>query len=351
MLTDIINSKKNDSQGQHSASPRSAASKWTDLSVRFLSAVVLALVQAAVVCGGRNAIFFEILVIQFVAFHEFVRVGRQSALEHQLPLFLRAFPYLVALVASYALSGPYILRTYAPSLARFADYNTALCFGAASLLLVLFVVSLNPVNMAYAYIRLAWTAIGAMIIIVPANLYARVPRASLFWFLMSAVCVIMNDTLAYFCGRMFGRTPLIALSPKKTVEGFIGALLLGAAAAFFAPVLAERVPFLYCNEAQPFDFKMQCELPREFSPAKYNIAGVEFVARPVQIHSIAFSLFSSLVAPFGGFLGSGLKRIYGIKDFGKIIPGHGGIIDRVDCQFVMGIFAYIYIKNFVNKDI
>jgi hypothetical protein len=44
--------------------------------------------------------------------------------------------------------------------------------------------------------------------------------------------------------------------------------------------------------------------------------------------------FASLVAPFGGFFASGFKRAFNIKDFGHSIPGHGGMTDRMDCQYV-----------------
>ena len=46
------------------------------------------------------------------------------------------------------------------------------------------------------------------------------------------------------------------------------------------------------------------------------------------------SIFASLVAPFGGFFASGFKRAFDIKDFGHSIPGHGGMTDRMDCQYV-----------------
>lgn len=68
---------------------------------------------------------------------------------------------------------------------------------------------------------------------------------------------------------------------------------------------------------------------------------------PVQIHAFFFGTFASLIAPFGGFFASGLKRTFKIKDFGHSIPGHGGITDRMDCQFIMGFFAYIYYHTFI----
>ena len=57
--------------------------------------------------------------------------------------------------------------------------------------------------------------------------------------------------------------------------------------------------------------------------------------------------FASLIAPFGGFFASGLKRTFNIKDFGDSIPGHGGMTDRMDCQFIMGFFAFMYYQSFI----
>lgn len=62
---------------------------------------------------------------------------------------------------------------------------------------------------------------------------------------------------------------------------------------------------------------------------------------------MVFATFASLIAPFGGFFASGLKRTFKIKDFGDSIPGHGGITDRIDCQFIMGCFAYMYYHTFI----
>mgnify|MGYP001558889779 FL=1 len=62
---------------------------------------------------------------------------------------------------------------------------------------------------------------------------------------------------------------------------------------------------------------------------------------PFQLHAVVMAIFASLVAPFGGFFASGFKRAFNIKDFGASIPGHGGMTDRMDCQFLMGLFSYV----------
>src|SRR5690606_11350466 len=62
----------------------------------------------------------------------------------------------------------------------------------------------------------------------------------------------------------------------------------------------------------------------------------------MQIHSVIFALFSSIIAPFGGFFASAMKRAYEKKDFDQIFPGHGGATDRFDCQFIIGLFTFVY---------
>jgi len=52
---------------------------------------------------------------------------------------------------------------------------------------------------------------------------------------------------------------------------------------------------------------------------------------PAQFYCAVFGLFASLIGPFAGFLASGIKRAYDVKDFGTIFPGHGGWVDRFDC--------------------
>ncbi|MBY0384364.1 phosphatidate cytidylyltransferase [bacterium] len=71
--------------------------------------------------------------------------------------------------------------------------------------------------------------------------------------------------------------------------------------------------------------------------------------RPITIHNIIFSAFASLIAPFGGFFASGFKRAFKIKDFADSIPGHGGLTDRMDCQFLMGFFVYVYYSAFIKS--
>lgn len=120
--------------------------------------------------------------------------------------------------------------------------------------------------------------------------------------------------MAYVFGVLLGKHKLLPrLSPKKTVEGFVGAGI---------STLAVAVPLLK------------------------SMVGKDGTSGLVG-HGLILALYVSLVSPFGGFLASAVKRAHGAKDFGALIPGHGGVVDRFDCQVVTAPFVYLYLKNFL----
>jgi len=86
------------------------------------------------------------------------------------------------------------------------------------------------------------------------------------------------------------------------------------------------------------------------NPYVHDHFELSFPVLPIQIHAIPLALFASVVAPFGGFLASGIKRAYKIKDFDSTIPGHGGIMDRMDCQFLMALCTWVHYNAFVKMN-
>jgi phosphatidate cytidylyltransferase len=60
--------------------------------------------------------------------------------------------------------------------------------------------------------------------------------------------------------------------------------------------------------------------------------------------SLAVALFCSTVAPLGGFLASAVKRAFNKKDFSNLIAGHGGLVDRLDCQLITAPFVYLLLN-------
>ena len=124
-----------------------------------------------------------------------------------------------------------------------------------------------------------------------------------FLILLPFVIAFLSDTGAYFAGKFFGKHKLApVVSPKKTVEGVIGGVL-GAVAGVvcYCYVLQEYYGFLVNWSCVPL-----------------------------------YSVLGSLGAVFGDLCFSVIKRQTGIKDYGNLIPGHGGILDRFDSMIVVG---------------
>jgi len=189
----------------------------------------------------------------------------------------------------------------------------------------------------------------------------------LIWFWVPASLVIMNDIAAYACGMAFGRHQLIKLSPKKTIEGFVGAFFVTIVFAYIWATFFMRFPYMICPARQlgksafsdticePNSVFIFCEipLPTWLTSNIFVLTGQQlstFPWAPFQIHAIVMAVFASLVAPFGGFFASGFKRAFNIKDFGDSIPGHGGLTDRFDCQFMMGLFSYVWYTSLIREN-
>lgn len=225
---------------------------------------------------------------------------------------------------------------------------------------VFFVASLKAGHLKFQFTNFAWTHMALYLIVVQAHFIMNNVFEGMIWFFLPASLVITNDIFAYVCGITFGRTQLIKLSPKKTVEGFVGAWIMTVIFAVFFANLLMRSKYFICpvNDLGANIFTgLDCKINPVFLPQTYQLPELFFLSEPynsfslttepMQFHAIFIATFASLIAPFGGFFASGLKRTFKIKDFGDSIPGHGGMTDRMDCQFIMGCFAYMYFHTFI----
>lgn len=118
-----------------------------------------------------------------------------------------------------------------------------------------------------------------------------------------------TDTFAYIFGNLFGKNKLCPdLSPNKTIEGSLGGIL--------GSIILTTI----------------------FS--KYFKLGPMW-------KMILLSIIASILAQFGDLTASKIKRITGIKDYGYIMPGHGGILDRFDSILFTAPVVYYYVKYFI----
>ncbi|WP_340024076.1 phosphatidate cytidylyltransferase [Paenibacillus sp. FSL K6-1096] len=126
----------------------------------------------------------------------------------------------------------------------------------------------------------------------------------LFWTLLLLCCIWGSDAGAYFVGRSFGKNKLWpAISPNKTIEGAIGGVLISAV---ISAVFALFVPDLLT-------------IPR----------------------ALLIGVSCAVLGQLGDLVQSAYKRVYGIKDSGSLLPGHGGILDRCDSWIIVFPFVHI----------
>lgn len=126
----------------------------------------------------------------------------------------------------------------------------------------------------------------------------------LIWYI--AIASWGTDTFAYFVGSMMGKHKLTLISPKKSVEGSIGGII-GA-------VILSIIYTVCINQMAGFDIS-------------YLVI-------------LGITVLLSVLSQIGDLAASSIKRYVKIKDFGNIIPGHGGMLDRIDSIIFIAPFAY-----------
>ncbi|MCY6958263.1 phosphatidate cytidylyltransferase [Clostridium brassicae] len=163
----------------------------------------------------------------------------------------------------------------------------------------------------YSFIDVAITIFGFLYIAVLLSFIVQVNKKHfgnyLVWliFISSWLC----DTSAYYVGKYFGKNKLCPrISPKKTIEGSIGGLL--------------------------------------GSTISCGLYGAFIISKGVNIPLYNFYLIGiicGVLGQFGDLVASSIKRHTGVKDFGDVIPGHGGILDRFDSILFASAVVYYYI--------
>ncbi|GJN93591.1 hypothetical protein Rhopal_006648-T1 [Rhodotorula paludigena] len=256
--------------------------------------------------------------------------------------------------------------SFLPTAYSFAQHHRLISFGLYVIGFVSFVATLNRSSLRRQFGLFGWIHMSLLLIVVSSHFIVDNILEGMIWFWVPASLVIINDVAAYVCGMLFGRHMLIKLSPKKTVEGFVGAFFVTMAFAYIWGTVFMRYNYMICpvqdlsmsvftkNECTPNNAFVWRELPVPASVStmlepliRRRLASIPWA--PFQLHSVVMATFASLVAPFGGFFASGFKRAFGIKDFGNSIPGHGGMTDRMDCQFLMGLFTYVYHASLIRE--
>lgn len=373
-------------------SPEAAkAARYKSFRIRTVSTVAMILAFILINYLGHVPLVMLVFTLQFLMVRELFSLARHSSETTKLPGF-RLQQWYFFLVAAFYLYLRFIKNnllvevTSNKKLAHVLGWvlkrHTMLSYLLYVAGFVSFVLSLKRGSYMYQFSQYAWTHMTLLVIFVPSSFFVSSIFSGIIWFLLPTFLIIANDIFAYLAGFFWGKTPLIKLSPKKTWEGFFGGLVGTLIFSFCLATLMSKFQWMVCPRKDLSLGPLHCVPDEIFTPRNYQLADVAlllpsgtedagrvvvlkglamlpeplhallgrltFKFAPFQFHAMALAIFASIIAPFGGFFASGFKRAINKKDFGDTIPGHGGIIDRFDCQMMMAMFAYVYYVNFVS---
>jgi len=333
---------------------------YSNFMVRTVWTIIMLLAFIAIILAGHFYCSVFVLILSVGMVKEILSLKRDYEKDLQTPFSQTVTWYwcVVAIIFFYGKLFSNKLPAY--TLSNIGIYNVVLshnfiCFALWIIGFLMFTISLKKGYYKYQFRQFAWLHIAVFLIMGQTSAIVNNIYEGLIWFIIPCLLVIANDTFAYIFGFFFGKTRLIELSPKKTVEGFIGGFISTLVFAFIFSVTLCKFQALVCPKHEisfvPFEFAT-CEVSNVFVPYErdFSFLGIPHLKIKIaefQIHALILAGFASLIAPFGGFFASGFKRAIKVKDFADIIPGHGGITDRMDCQILTGMFAYLYVHQIV----
>jgi phosphatidate cytidylyltransferase len=268
------------------------AERWKSLRQRIGSAVILAPIVVALTWVGGWPFAALVAVAAAIAAGELILMFAAVGVAEALGVAVAA---AIPLAAQTAASG--LLPEWAP---------LALA-GAAVALLSAFLFrrkELEYLPRAAGVVVLSWLWVGLLAAtVVRLRALDGGGSAGFGWVLLAFAVTWGNDTFAYFAGLAFGKHRLYErISPKKTWEGAVGGVVGALVGAFLVRSLA---------------------LPQ---------LGVAT--------AVAAALGGSILGPLGDLSESMAKRAAGVKDSGKVIPGHGGVLDRIDALLFVAPWVY-----------
>ena len=261
------------------------------MKTRILTAIVAICVLLPVLYfSGTPALTVAIAAVAVISIYEILKCIGVKKLYISLPIYVAAA------------SVPFLLR-YTKDSHTFA--TVAFC-AAAVVLIYLFAVSvLSHGKFTFEMLGTVYAASLYIIVAYSAIIYVRdFGDHGKYLYLLIFIGAWVTDTFAYFSGMLFGKHKLIPdVSPKKTVEGSIGGTLFCAIAFVIFGVI------------------MNTWFGTDANFLLLAIGGV----------------FMAVIAQIGDLIMSVIKRHYGIKDYGRIFPGHGGMLDRFDSVLIVAL--------------
>jgi len=282
---------------------------------RILTALFLIpLVVWAVLHGNVSLVALVVAAVMLLALQEFFALGVQAGMTGHVrwtslcALFLLGAQYLETRQTSHQLAGGWTLLR-----------EQGLSGDLLDLAVVLFILGSTALSIAQdgpigdVFPAISISSAGMLLIAAPLSYLVRlhgIERIGPWLLLFVLVMVWVGDSLAFFVGRQFGRTPMASrVSPKKTWEG---------AAANLAGSLI-------------------------VAPAFMGVTGLDIT------HLLAMAALGNVAGQLGDLTESAYKRAAGAKDSGSLLPGHGGVLDRIDSLIFAIPVVWYYFRIIVER--
>lgn len=269
--------------------------KMNNLLVRTLSGCVLAVVMLGAILLSKWSYGALLLLILVIGMLELYRLSKGSGASPQVGMGLAAGVSL------------FLINFFAAT--DLLDVDDLIRFGTLYLLVILpavFVCELFR-REEHPTTNIGATFLGVLYVAMPLSLLCYIPSGNGVWQPWVVIFFIFiiwaNDVFAYLIGSVCGRHHLCErLSPKKSWEGFAGGLI----GAIVMGVIAAKV--------------LQADL----------------------VQWIGLAIVAAVTGVAGDLVESMFKRAAGVKDSGRILPGHGGILDRFDALLLAAPFVFVY---------
>lgn len=259
---------------------------WSTFRTRTWTALVFVAVMLTGLCWNEWSFWVLFSMIHFGCWIEYHQLNR------------RIFPAYAAIHSLFntglAIVGWSLLFLFFPLPLKISFFKTTtLSIGSIGTLLMLIGAFYSLKANAKVFFR---SAIGIFYLSLPIALVFYLHTLALALPLWLIASIWVNDTMAYVVGSFIGKTPLSSISPKKTWEGTIGGIVLSVGLITLSSRLLSA-----------------------------DIATADITA---------IAAIASIAGTLGDLLESKLKRMAGVKDSGRIMPGHGGFLDRFDSLLI-----------------
>lgn len=259
---------------------------------RLISAIVLLLILIPCLYIGGIPYILLVMFAGLAGLYEIIKIIKTK---NSIPLFIELVNYIILIF--------FIINNYSGgSIYSVIDYKLISTLILVNLIPLVLVDDKEKYNLSSAFILIGLVLFLGISFNLAVILRAHSVHSIIYIFLIT----IFNDSFAYVTGMLIGRHHFTDLSPKKTIEGCIGGALMGTTIA--------------------------------------SIYYFTFFSTNDMFLTILLTFIISIISQIGDLVFSYFKREFNVKDFSNLIPGHGGVLDRLD-SIIFALLGFVVFSS------